>query len=79
VRQLIWIFVVLLAYSSSVAATKEDERPDKEMLGLMEFLRDIEMIKNLELMRQMDSLERMEQPSTKQSTDKQPPAKTKVR
>ena len=57
-RGIAWIFVLLLFGPSSFAASKQEETPDREMLKLMELLRDWDMIKNLDLMRQMEQLER---------------------
>jgi hypothetical protein len=54
--------MLLLFYALSLAATKEEERPDKEMLELMEMLRDMDMVKELELMRQMDAVNRGQTP-----------------
>lgn len=77
-RRILWIIVLLLFHCSLLAASKEDDRPDKEMLGLMEFLAEMEMIRNLDLMRQMDSIERTGQPPADPSKQKNPTAKTKV-
>lgn len=63
-RKIAWIVFLLISFSSSFAATKAEERPDKEMLKLMELLREWDMIKELDLMRQMENLDRMEQPGT---------------
>ncbi len=63
-RKIAWIVFLLISFSSSFAATKEEERPDREMLRLMELLREWDMIKNLDLMRQMENLDRMEEPGT---------------
>ncbi|TAK02091.1 hypothetical protein EPO44_08570 [bacterium] len=63
-RKIAWIFFLLLFYSSSFSGTKQEERPDREMLRLMELLREWDMIKELDLMRQMENLDRMEQPGT---------------
>lgn len=78
-RRATWlVFFVLLCHASSLAATKEEERPDKEMLGLMDLLRDMDMVKDMELMRQMDTLERIDPPTT-QTQQKNQPVKTKDR
>jgi len=62
VRKIACIVFLLISFSSSFAATKAEERPDREMLKLMELLRDWEMIKELDLMRQIENLNRMEEP-----------------
>ena len=59
-RKIAWIFFLLLFYSSSLAATKKEELPDREMLKMMDLLREWDMIKNLDLMRQLGELDRTE-------------------
>ena len=51
------IFLLALSGSTSVAATKDPQSPDREMLKMMEFLRQMEMIKQLDMMRDMHHLE----------------------
>jgi hypothetical protein len=46
----------LLVPTVGIAATK-DEPPDREMLKMMEFLRDMEMIKQMEMLRDMHVVE----------------------
>jgi hypothetical protein len=46
----------LLVPLLGVAATK-DEPPDREMLKMMEFLREMEMIKQMEMLRDMHVVE----------------------
>ena len=75
-RQLAWAtFFFLLFHLFSFAGTKEEKRPDREMLKLMELLRDWEMFKNLDLMRQLDSTE----PASGQGSPKVQQGKTKDR
>ena len=49
--------VLLLAAAPVSGATKDQALPDKEMLKLMEFLREMEMIKQIEMMRDMQQVE----------------------
>ena len=49
--------LVLAAAPPLMSATKDQELPDKEMLRMMEFLREIEMIKHMEIMRDMPQVE----------------------
>jgi hypothetical protein len=49
--------VLLLAAAPASGATKDQAPPDKEMLKLMEFLREMEMIKQIEMMRDMQQVE----------------------
>jgi hypothetical protein len=51
------LLVLLLAAPPCFAATKDADRPDREMLRIMEFLREIEMLKQMELMRDMQEVE----------------------
>lgn len=67
-RQALWIPILLLFYTPSLAATKEEERPDKEMLELMEMLREMDMVKELELMRQMDTVNNGQTPPSPQKS-----------
>lgn len=76
-RRIAWIFSLLLFYSSSFAGAKQEELPDREMLKLMELLRDWEMIKNLDLMRQLGNLDRIEEPATEPGSQNAPRGKTK--
>ena len=53
-----WLSIALVfAAAPVVGATKDQEVPDKEMLKMMEFLREMEMIKQMELMRDMQQVE----------------------
>ena len=55
-----WLFLSLLVLTpaASLAASKEAERPDKDMLMMMDFLRDWEVIKHMEMMKDMQQVER---------------------
>jgi len=55
-RRCLPLIILLIAASAAFGATaiKEPEVPDKEMLKMSEFLRDIETIKQLEMMRDLD-------------------------
>lgn len=57
--QFTWLMllVVLTAAWPSLAATKDSERPDRELLRMMEFLREMEMIKQMEIMQDMQNVE----------------------
>jgi len=77
VRQSLWIVMLLFFYSPSLAATKDEERPDKEMLELMEMLREMDMVKDLELMQQMDTVNRGQTPASQSPQKSQ--GKTKDR
>ena len=49
--------LALAGATPAVSATKEPDLPDKEMLKMMEFLREMEMIKQLDLMRDMHQVD----------------------
>ena len=51
---LVLIFVILPL--GSLAATKQAEQPDKEMLRMMDFLKDWEVINNMEMMKDMQQV-----------------------
>jgi len=51
------VALVLAAAAPVVSATKEQEPPDKEMLKMMDLLREMEMLKQIEMMREMHSVE----------------------
>jgi len=77
VRRLAWIgFCLLLFYPSAFAGTKEGE-PDKEMLRLMELLREWEMLKNLDLVRDLEKVERAGELSPEPSAQKSQQKTTK--
>ena len=48
------LIILLIVAPAVYGATKEPEIPDKEMLKMMDLLREMEMIKQLEMMRDMD-------------------------
>lgn len=78
--QWIFLFSLVLAPAAS-AASKEVAQPDREMLRMLDFLKDMEVIKQMEMMKDMGQLERMRdqvsrdpgRPST--ATTKKEPAK----
>jgi hypothetical protein len=55
----IWLMLLaaLVLVSPSWAATRDGERPDKEMLRMIDFLREMEMIKQMEMMEDMQNFE----------------------
>lgn len=52
------ILFIVLASTPVLAATKDAEQPDKEMLRMMDFLRDMEILKQMQMMQDMEGLER---------------------
>jgi len=51
------LIILLMGVPALLGAAKEQEPPDKEMLKMMEFLREMEIIKQQELMRELDRAE----------------------
>jgi hypothetical protein len=68
--------LALLVSSVGVAATK-DEPPDREMLKMMEFLREMEMIKQMEMLRDMHVVESTGDQSKNPTPQKSTPGKKK--
>jgi hypothetical protein len=66
---------LLFASSLSMAATKDNERPDKEMLQMMDFLREMEMIRQMDMMQDMPNVEYAGDQLKGTSPQKPPPKK----
>lgn len=69
---------LLIFFLASSAGNKE-EGPDREMLRLMELLREWDTIQNLDLMRELDGLERTGNPSEGRDRQKSPGGSIKDR
>jgi len=55
-----WFFLFsLVLIPPASAASKEPEPPDKEILRMMDFLKDMEVIKNLDMLKDIHRLEQM--------------------
>jgi len=72
-----WLFLsmLVLAPASLLAASKEAERPDKEMLRMMDFLRDLEVIKHMEMMKDMQHVEQVGDQTPRGAAQTSSPAK----
>jgi hypothetical protein len=70
------LFLALLVSSLGIAATK-DEPPDREMLKMMEFLREMEMIKQMEMLRDMHVVESAGDQAKNPTPQKSTPGKKK--
>jgi hypothetical protein len=57
------LLLVSLHASPALAASKEVQPPDPEMLRMMEFLREMEMIKQMEILQQMHQVEAVGDPA----------------
>ena len=79
--QWVFLFSLLLTPAGASVASKAAEPPDREILRMLDFLKDMEVIKNMEMMKDIGQLERMRdqvfrdpgRPST--PTTKKEPAK----
>jgi len=67
------LLVALALARPSLAATRDSDRPDREMLRMIEFLREMEMIKQMEMMEDMKSLETPEDRVREAATQKSAP------
>ena len=70
-------FSLLLAPTATLAASKEIEQPDREMLRMMDFLKDLEVIKNMEMMKDIRQLEQVSEPARRGNGQAPLPAKRK--
>lgn len=71
------LLVALVLAAPSLAAAKDGERPDREMLRMMEFLRAMEMIKQMEMMQDMQNVESVGEPAPGKTAKIPGPAKKK--
>ena len=69
--------LLLIAVPGLCAATRETDLPDKEMLKMMELLREMEMVKHMELMRELDRAEALGETGKTNMAQKPPAAKKK--
>ena len=77
-KHLRWLclLLVLLAAVTGRAATKH--QPDREMLRMMDFLREMEMIKQMEILRDMHAIEGLADDQVRNThPSKPPPARKK--
>jgi hypothetical protein len=58
-------------------ATKESQSPDKEMLRMMDFLREMELIKQAEMMQDLSQVREFGDPSSDNPVRQPLPAKRK--
>ena len=57
--QWVFLFSLLLTPPAVSAASKEVAQPNREMLRMLDFLKDMEVIKNMEMMKDIGKLEQM--------------------
>lgn len=70
-------FLVLWMGSSAVAAGADSAPPDREMLRMMDLLRDMEMIKQIDMLQEMPHLDQRDTTAKSASPRKPIPAKQK--
>ena len=66
--QWLLLLVFVMQPLGSLAATKQTETPDKEMLRMMDFLKDWEVINNMEMMKDMQQVAPEMQPPPRSGT-----------
>ena len=78
-RHVTWPIVLLVLTVSTVgfAANKDGSAPDKEMLRMMDFLREMEMIKQAEMMQDLSQVEQVGDQSSDTRPQKPLPSKRK--
>jgi hypothetical protein len=54
-----WLMLASLLFTASMlpAATKGNPPPDKEMLQIMDFLKDIDVIRQMDMMQELQNVE----------------------
>ena len=57
IKLFIGIMLLLTLPAVGLAAAKDSQPPDREMLKMIEFLRQMEMIKQMDMLREMQQLE----------------------
>ena len=79
-RPLVWLILLVALTVSRVGftATKDNQPPDKEMLRMMDFLRDMEMIKQAEMMQDLLQGEQVGDQSSENRSGKPLPSKRKA-
>lgn len=68
--------LTVMCATGTYAAEKAGDKPDPEMLRMMEFLRDWEMFKNMEVLKEMQQV-RNDAKSSAPNAPNSPPAKQK--
>ena len=71
------VLLVLLLVTAGLAATKDDAKPDREMLRMIDFLREMEVIKNMDLMQDLTAIEQTRDETSGKTTSKTPTGRKK--
>ena len=69
--------IVLAAAAPVRSATKDQEPPDKEMLKMLEFLRDMEMIRRVDMMQDLHHVEAVDDRAMNATPPKAVPVRKK--
>lgn len=79
-RPVAWLIllVALMVSRAGFTATKDNQPPDKEMLRMMDFLRDMEMIKQAEMMQDLSQVEQGGDQGPEPRSGKSLPSKRKA-
>ena len=64
-------FSLVLAALAGLAAEKPSDKPDPEMLRMMDLLKDWEMFKNMELLKEMQRIDKQPTPTAQNSPARQ--------
>lgn len=76
-RSVAWIPLFSALVSTASIAAVPNDRPDKEMLQMMELLRNMEMIKQIDLMQDMQKVDAAGEPIAGATAQKSPAVKKK--
>ena len=78
-RQVAWLllFVALTVSRVGYTATQDSQPPDKEMLRMMDFLREMELINQAEMMQDLSQVEQIGDPSSDNRVRQPLPGKRK--
>jgi hypothetical protein len=71
------LLLILAVSTGGFAASKDNQPPDKEMLRMMDFLRDMEMIKQVDMMQDLSQVEKVGDQNPDTRSQKPLPSKRK--
>jgi hypothetical protein len=73
-----WLLLLLfMGVPNAHSATRDNERPDRELLNMLDFLRDMEMVKQMDILRELHQVEVVGDFRSENTAQKSPPAKKK--
>jgi hypothetical protein len=68
-----WILCLLVMAPTLAAGAAKEDPPDREMLKMMEFLREMEMIKQIDMLQDMQTLEATDGLAKGDASQQKPP------